>query len=142
MNRTKLFYEIREWTYRHDLEFVPDDYQTSHEKREAFCFDMLRLRRIERTLHRIGENECNGHPRIKYEYRDGKHYRYSVEDEAWAARDERTEKRALKRMQEISDRWGLGLFHQTDPRGASVKSHDYGVRYQGLEISDFIYRGV
>ena len=42
-----------------------------------------KLHRSEVTLNRINENECNGWPKPVIEYRDGKKYQYSVENEKW-----------------------------------------------------------
>ena len=41
---------------------------------------------------------CNGHPRMKIEYRDGKMYHFEEEDQAWAARDAKKEASIQKKV--------------------------------------------
>ena len=84
--------------------------------------DLLdQLHRAETTLHRIAENECNGHPRTVTEYRDGKMYRYSVEDEKWAARDAKKEANTQKRVIELLKPYGIEVRFNGDPRGGSIR---------------------
>jgi len=83
--------------------------------------DLDLLHRYEATLHRIAENECNGHPRTVTERRDGKVYRYSVEDTEWAARDERKEQRTREKVKVIADKYGIGVDFNGDPRGGAIR---------------------
>ena len=131
MKKTRLFYEISHTLYEKD---VFPDFEERQAKQDELCFDILKLRRIALKLHRIDENECNGWPRPVVEYRDGKMYRYSVEDEAWAARDAKTEARLEAQMDEIGKRWGMPIYHQGDPRGWTVK----GVEFRGVDLGGFV----
>jgi hypothetical protein len=80
-----------------------------------------RLRRINAKLHRINEDDCNGNPTTKTERRDGKLYRYEVQDEKRAAANERTEARLTAEAQDIATRWGWSVNTQGDPRGSAIK---------------------
>jgi hypothetical protein len=79
--------------------------------------DAALIHRHTSTLHRIDENSCNGHPKMKTEVRDGKTYRFEVEDEKWAARDEKKEANLEKRIREICAKHGWSVEFQGDPRG-------------------------
>ena len=79
------------------------------------------LHHHETTLHRISENECNGHPRIKTEYRDGKMYRFEVEDLAWAERDAKKETSIQKKVRAIADELHFKVEFNGDPRGGSIQ---------------------
>lgn len=139
MKKTKLFYKVWQWTYDRDIDF-DEDYQKDWRAREEFAFDVLKLRRIERKLHRLDENACNGWPRLQVEYKDGRRYEYHVEDEFWRKRDERAESLAEKQLDDLSARWGESWHHQSDPRGGAVKSEgEYTVRFRGLDIGEFVY---
>ena len=67
------------------------------------------LHRAEATLHRIAENDCNGHPNWKGE-----------EDEAWAARDEKKTAATEKRVEAIAAKLGIGVKFNGDPRGGYI----------------------
>lgn len=79
--------------------------------------DAALIHRHTSTLHRIDENSCNGHPMIKTEMRDGKMYRFEVENEKWRARDEKKEASLEKRIREICAKHGWQVEFQGDPRG-------------------------
>lgn len=89
------------------------------------------LHRYATTLHRLDENACNGWPMLKTEVRDGKVYRFDVENEAWRKRDEAKEARIMKRIAKIADLTGWTIETQDDPRGwpMSVKTKE------GVDIS-------
>ena len=89
------------------------DLNLSHQQEK----DAALIHRHTSTLHRIDENSCNGHPRIKTETRDGKVYRFEVEDERWRARDEKKEASLEKRIREICAVHGWLVEFQGDPRG-------------------------
>jgi len=80
-----------------------------------------KLHRYEKTLHRISENECNGHPRSKIEYRDGKMYRYDVEDIEWAERDAKKEVSIQNKVRELLKPYNLEVRFNGDPRGGSIR---------------------
>jgi len=80
-----------------------------------------KLHRYETTLHRINENDCNGHPRMKTEYRDGQMYRFEVEDEKWAARDAKKEASIQKRVIELLDPLDIKVQFNGDPRGGAIR---------------------
>ncbi len=79
------------------------------------------LHRYEVTLHRISENECNGHGRLKTEYRDGKMYQYEVEDVEWTARDEKKEKSIQSKVIELLKPYKIEVQFNGDPRGGSIR---------------------
>lgn len=79
------------------------------------------LHRYEATLHRLAENACNGWPRPTTEVREGKTYRFDVEDVKWRARDEAKEARTehlvialLSQFKTIKVEFG------GDPRGCAI----------------------
>lgn len=80
-----------------------------------------RLHRYERALSRINENECNGHPRLKIEFRDGKMHEYNVEDLNWAARDARKEKRTQEKVRALLKPYGIEARFNGDPRGGAIR---------------------
>lgn len=82
---------------------------------------LTRLHRYETTLQRINENDCNGHPRMTTEYRDGKMYRYEVEDEKWAARDAKKEASIQKKVVDLLSPYGIKVKFNGDPRGGAIR---------------------
>lgn len=80
-----------------------------------------RLHRYETTLQRINENDCNGHPRMKTEYRDGKMYRFEVEDEKWAARDAKKEKSIQEKVIALLKPYNIEVQFNGDPRGGAIR---------------------
>ena len=79
------------------------------------------LHRYETTLQRINENDCNGHPRMKTEYRDGKMYRFEVEDQAWAARDAKKEASIQGKVRALLEPLGIQVQFNGDPRGGAIR---------------------
>jgi hypothetical protein len=79
------------------------------------------LHRYETTLHRIAENDCNGHPRMKTEIRDGKRCTFEVEDPEWAARDAKKEARIQKNVRAIAQELGFSVQFNGDPRGGAIR---------------------
>ena len=80
-----------------------------------------KLHRYETTLHRINENDCNGHPRMKTEYRDGKFYQYEVEDLKWAERDAKKEESIQKKVIALLKPFNIEVRFNGDPRGGSIR---------------------
>ena len=80
-----------------------------------------KLHRYETTLHRINENDCNGHPKMVTEYRDGKMYRYEVEDVAWTERDAKKEKSIQDKVQALLKPLNIEVRFNGDPRGGSIR---------------------
>ena len=80
-----------------------------------------RLHRYETTLQRINENDCNGHPKQVTEYRDGKMYRYDIEDQDWLKRDQKKELNAQKIIQEYAEELGFKVDFNGDPRGGAIR---------------------
>ena len=80
-----------------------------------------KLHRYETTLHRINENDCNGHPRMKTEYRDGKFYQYEVEDLKWAERDAKKEESIQKKVIALLKPFNIEVQFNGDPRGGSIR---------------------
>lgn len=80
-----------------------------------------KLHRYESTLHRIAENDCNGHPKTVTEYRDGKMYRYEVEDQKWLARDEKKEKSIREKVIALLTPYNIEVQFNGDPRGGAIR---------------------
>ena len=80
-----------------------------------------RLHRYETTLHRINENDCNGHPKTVTEYREGKMYRYEVEDQKWAERDAKKERSIQNKVVELLKPYGIEVRFNGDPRGGAIR---------------------
>jgi hypothetical protein len=94
-----------------------DDYKT----RIAMARQVSQLMRIERKLRELAEHSCNGYPKEVTEHRDGKFYRYNVEDLKWKEAAEKSEARLEAKAREIGKRWGFRLQFQGDPRGIVIK---------------------
>lgn len=88
------------------------------------------FKRYERKLQRLAEHSCNGYPMEKTEYRDGKMYRYSVEDVAWKTRCEKAEARTEKAVKELAEFYGLNVDFQGDPRGLMFRLTHNGQEVQ------------
>ena len=80
-----------------------------------------KLHRYETTLHRISENQCNGHPRMITEIRDGKMYRYEVEDQKWAERDAKKEESIQNKVIELCKQYDIEVKFNGDPRGGAIR---------------------
>lgn len=81
------------------------------------------LRRIEMTLHRWAEHECNGDIEREGENGDGRPFRSfaSVGGKHLAYRIPDRERGALRRLAEIMARHpGWEAYHQGDPRGCAL----------------------
>ena len=122
------------------------DFYQSLERLGISQEDADSLRRIELTLSRWSERECNGE--IERDEETGKVYQNSI---AWinGATDVNNryqvadrETGALKRLEKIMSKYPeLWYYHQGDPRGCSLyvgRKSDL----QGLSISQAYYRGV
>ena len=90
---------------------------TSTEIREL----LNKLHRYEVTLSRINDNDCNGHPRIKIEYRDGKKYEYAIEDIAWKNRDAKKEVSIQNKVIELLKPFNIEVKFNGDPRGGAIR---------------------
>lgn len=92
------------------------------EHRTGLSIQILdRLHRYEATLRRINENDCNGHPRMKTECRDGKMFRYEVEDEKWEQRDRKKEISIQNKVKAIADMLGFKVQFNGDPRSGAIR---------------------
>jgi hypothetical protein len=80
-----------------------------------------RLHRYEATFQRINENDCNGHPRMKTEMRDGKRYTFEVEDLKWAERDAKKEASLQKKCIALLAPFGIKVQFNGDPRGGAIR---------------------
>lgn len=94
---------------------------------QAELVDIDKIYRASRALHRINENHCNGWPRLITEYRDGKYYKYHVEDEEWRERDEARREKLEGNILAICKRNGWDVEIQGDPRGYPVRLEVNGV---------------
>jgi len=115
MARTKRMLEILETTYRRDMDFP------SYDKRVEFAEGICKLARINKKLDRINENEANGWPRPVVEHRDGKIFRYDVEDEKWREKDLKAEERLQNQAYELAKELNVSIRIQGDPRGSAIK---------------------
>lgn len=82
---------------------------------------LVYLHRCETTLQRINENDCNGHPRMETEYRDGKMYRFEVEDQKWVERDAKKEKSIQEKVTALLKPYGVEVRFNGDPRGGAIR---------------------
>jgi hypothetical protein len=112
---TKPEKEILQRTYERNLDL--DNY----DQRIILTHAISRLRRISFKLRRLYEDDCNGNPTPKIERRDGKTYRYNIQDTKRAEKNQRTEDRLEAEAQEIADKYKLAIRIQSDPRGAPIK---------------------
>lgn len=102
--------------------------------------DARALCRAERVLHTWAEHECNG--AIQRDDDTGRPYWYStVTGKRWGRTSDR-EAGALKRVQAITGRYGLGFYHQTDPRGCALYLIRPGDVPAGADVSGYYSRGV
>ena len=79
--------------------------------------DIEKLMRLERQYHRLQDLACNGWPKPVTEYRDGKKFRYNVEDEKLREQSEKQEEKIQEKALHIAKRNGWSLEFQGDPRG-------------------------
>ena len=88
-------------------------------------FDMIedfnKVVRLERKYNRLQELSCNGYPKIKTEYKNGKMYRYNEWDEELQAKSEAQEKKIEEQLQDIARKNEWFIRTQGDPRGATVQ---------------------
>jgi len=80
-----------------------------------------KLHRYETTLQRINENDCNGHPKMVIEYRDGKKYEYAVEDQEWTSRDTKKEKSIENKVIALLKPYNIEVRFNGDPRGGAIR---------------------
>jgi len=80
-----------------------------------------KLHRYETTLRRIADNQSSGWEREVEEIRNGKKYRYGVNDPEWQARDEKTEKCIEEKVRAIADLLGFKVRFNGDPRGGAIR---------------------
>ncbi len=102
--------------------------------------DATALIRASMALHRWAERECNGE--IQRDEETGKPYVYSAYDgrKLYATADR--EKGALDRAKKIATKYGLGLYHQTDPRGCALYLIRPGDVPAGADVDAYYSRGV
>jgi hypothetical protein len=79
------------------------------------------LHRYEVTLHRINENDCNGHSQMVTEQREGKTYRYEVVDEEWTKRDAKKEITIRKKVIALLKPYKIEVRFNGDPRGGAIR---------------------
>ncbi len=78
---------------------------------------IFEFQRYERQLQRLAELSCNGYPKPTIEYRDGKMYRYDVEDVALRERSEKRESKIESKVKDLAASFNLTVNFQGDPRG-------------------------
>lgn len=83
---------------------------------EGFGY-MSQFRSWEKSLQRLAEQSCNGYPKEVTEVRDGKTYRYGVEDSTLKARCEKREEMLTKKVIELAKTLNIQVDFQGDPRG-------------------------
>ncbi len=81
--------------------------------------DIEALRRIEMTLHRWGERECNGEVEVDDDGKAWRCHHSAANDHRY--RTANREAGALRRLSSIMARYPhLRAYHQTDPRGCAL----------------------
>lgn len=80
-----------------------------------------KLHRYETTLHRLSELECNGWPRQKIEYREGKMYSYPIEDEDLRRKSEKKEANTVGKVKKIIEELNIKVEFNGDPRGGAIR---------------------
>lgn len=78
---------------------------------------LFTMQKYERQLHRLAELFCNGYPKPFIEHRDGKTFRYNVEDEALRLRCEKREAKIEEAVKAYAAQFNLSVDFQGDPRG-------------------------
>lgn len=111
--------------------------------------DATALCRAERVLHTWAEQECgdgNDHASwcIERDEQTGIPYRvvYPHNGPSRRTRTPDREKGALTRVKAIAERYGLGFYHQTDPRGCALYLLRPGDVPEGQDPSAYYSRGV
>lgn len=98
------------------------------------------LRRCSMTLHRWAEHECNG--AIQRDETTGKPYVYSTYDGKKLYPCADREAGAIKRARAILKAHNLELYHQGDPRGASLYVLRPGDVKTGEDVNSVYSRGI
>jgi hypothetical protein len=77
------------------------------------------IRRAGITVHNWNVDECNG--KIQFHESDGKYHWWAGRDNRhdWGAIKDK-ETMAINRAKKVTEKYGLTLFHQGDPRGVSL----------------------
>jgi hypothetical protein len=88
------------------------------------------FKRYERKLQRLAELECNGYPKPVTEYREGKRYEYSVEDETLKAKCLKSEGKLMHKVMELAQAHKLVAEFPGDPRGLMFR-----LTYEGQEVN-------
>lgn len=105
--------------------------------------DIFGLLRIEKTLGRWAERECNGE--LDRDEKDNKTYRvyYSQIGDARRYRVADKETGALKRLRRIMSSYPtLQWYHQTDPRGCALYIIRPGDVPAGADMGSYYSRGI
>jgi len=97
--------------------------------------DFNKVVRLERKYNRLQELSCNGYPKEVTEYRNGKMYRYNVENEALRKKSEAQEKKIEEQLQDIARENNWFIRTQGDPRGATVQIDFFTARTESEECS-------
>ena len=97
--------------------------------------DFTKIARMERKYQRLQEAACNGYPKTITEFKNGKHFRYDIEDIELKAKCEKQEENIEKKLQEIAQRRGWFIRTQGDPRGATVQVDFFQERTENEECS-------
>lgn len=138
------------WIYKGGDSLLDFYRELSDEQKE----DILYFHRAAKTLHRLAENDCNGHPREVVEYKGqcngcarmlrqrsricsfcgdrllvNEMFRFNVEDEDWTKRDEKKEANTWKRLQAIADRNNWTLYKTDSLSGLGLKIGDRDMTY-------------
>lgn len=98
------------------------------------------LRRCGMTLRRWAERECNGE--VQRDEVTGKPFVHSTYDgrKLYATADR--EAGAIRRAKSILQAHGLELYHQGDPRGASIYAIRPGDVPNGKDVGAYYTRGI
>ncbi len=97
--------------------------------------DFNKVVRLERKYNRLQELSCNGYPKLVTEYKNGKMYRYNVENEELRIKSEAQEEKIEKKLKEIALKNNWFIRTQGDPRGATVQIDFFNKPNESQECS-------
>lgn len=100
------------------------------------------LLKIERTLHRWSEDECNGHRTRDTDGQTYKHYGTGTSGPFLTVKCRDLETAALKRLKQLSEGRGFQFYYQSDPRGCALYLVPNDVVPEGESIDRYYTSGI
>ena len=86
---------------------------------DNIAIDCRALIRIEKSLHRVGENQCNGHFYYSLPYNLNDSQKATIAK--WELALDAKEERLFARAKAIGDKYGIAVIQQGDPRGIALQ---------------------